>query len=248
MNKINYIDFLDKKFGNLTFCKFEYKDKWSNPWCLFLCNCGNKKILNLNSVKYGFTKSCGCILNKNHTNKRYGILIGIKYSKTKNHKKYWIFKCDCGNYMEAQPYSVISGNTKSCGCLTKKYQTKERAFGETSCKRTYNMYKQSAKKRNIVFNLTFEYFKKLSQLNCYYCDSRPSNITKNYNNQGNYTYNGIDRVRNSIGYIITNCVTCCKKCNVAKNNMSLNEFLTLVIKIYKKRIKSIDISILNKIE
>lgn len=36
--------------------------------------------------------------------------------------------------------------------------------------------------------------------------------------------NGIDRVDSSIGYTIQNSVPCCKICNYAKHNLTLEEF------------------------
>ncbi len=44
-------------------------------------------------------------------------------------------------------------------------------------------------------------------------------------------YNGVDREDNNKGYIIENCVTACKRCNIAKNNMGLVEFKTWLKRI-----------------
>jgi hypothetical protein len=69
-------------------------------------------------------------------------------------------------------------------------------------------------------------FEKLTQSNCFYCGLEPSNKylshEKLYN--GAYIYNGIDRLDNSIGYILENCVACCEWCNKSKNKRSLEEF------------------------
>lgn len=53
-----------------------------------------------------------------------------------------------------------------------------------------------------------------------------------------YTYNGIDRVNNDIGYIKNNCIPCCKICNRAKNSMSYDDFLNW-IKILVKNNKGL---------
>jgi len=37
--------------------------------CKFRCNCGNEFITQLQSVKRGLTKSCGCLHKKNRPNK-----------------------------------------------------------------------------------------------------------------------------------------------------------------------------------
>ena len=45
---------------------------------------------------------------------------------------------------------------------------------------------------------------------------------------GDYTYNGIDRVDNTRGYTLDNVVPCCFKCNRAKDTMTKEEFLEWV--------------------
>jgi hypothetical protein len=37
--------------------------------------------------------------------------------------------------------------------------------------------------------------------------------------------NGIDRVDNTKGYSVDNCVPCCRRCNVAKADMTPDQFL-----------------------
>ena len=80
------------------------------------------------------------------------------------------------------------------------------------------------------FTLTLEDVTKLITQNCYYCNSGPLP----YQNSSNLLlqYNGIDRVDNSIGYVIENCVTCCKQCNYAKRAQTKEEFLSWVKRIY----------------
>lgn len=51
-----------------------------------------------------------------------------------------------------------------------------------------------------------------------------------------YVYNGIDRVNNDIGYLIENCVSCCKVCNFMKRSMSKNDFINHVNKIAMRRV------------
>jgi 5-methylcytosine-specific restriction endonuclease McrA len=40
-----------------------------------------------------------------------------------------------------------------------------------------------------------------------------------------YTYSGIDRLDNAIGYEPPNCVPCCDICNLAKRDMSYGAFV-----------------------
>lgn len=48
------------------------------------------------------------------------------------------------------------------------------------------------------------------------------------------TRNGIDRVDNTKGYHIDNCVTCCTYCNSAKMGRSLEEFIDWVKQLHAK--------------
>lgn len=49
---------------------------------------------------------------------KYNNLTILNFSKKDTHyRKYWICKCDCGNIKEIRGDKIISGHTKSCGCL-----------------------------------------------------------------------------------------------------------------------------------
>lgn len=47
---------------------------------------------------------------------RYGKLIVLKYSYTKNNKCYWLCECDCGNEKNIRSDSLKSGAITSCSC------------------------------------------------------------------------------------------------------------------------------------
>lgn len=101
----------------------------------------------------------------------------------------------------------------------------------------YNDYRMKARGiRGLNFTLTREQFKIITQQNCFYCGTKPKNkwvYHKRCSKDGNYIYNGIDRVNNDIGYMIENCVPCCKKCNTAKSNFALDEFKIWIKQVYK---------------
>lgn len=55
---------------------------------------------------------------KDWTNQRFGKLVVVKYLYTnKRRKAVWLCKCDCGNYTEQPSERLVTGNTRSCGCL-----------------------------------------------------------------------------------------------------------------------------------
>ena len=49
--------------------------------------------------------------------KRFGKLTILKYSFTKNYRKYYLCKCDCGNEKNIYIHSILRGSTRSCGCI-----------------------------------------------------------------------------------------------------------------------------------
>jgi len=136
--------------------------------------------------------------------------------------------CDCGTYTNIISSNLYrKGGTKSCGCLAKKPEGYSRALN------IYNIYKTSAKNRNLDFNLDLTVFLNLTQKNCYYCANAPSNTARGIRNNGNYIYNGLDRVNNDLGYIESNVVPCCWKCNNAKAGMSQYDFYSWIKQVNK---------------
>jgi hypothetical protein len=79
----------------------------------------------------------------------------------------------------------------------------------------YSLSKLSAISRNILFDVSKEYFDTKKQACCYLCGKQNSEIHQN----------GIDRVDSSIGYIESNIQSCCGTCNIMKSNYSLDSFL-----------------------
>ena len=64
------------------------------------------------------------IKNKNLINQKFGKLTVIDFSskitKNKKTRKYWLCKCECGNYKVIEQDHLISGHTRSCGCFKKE--------------------------------------------------------------------------------------------------------------------------------
>jgi len=48
-----------------------------------------------------------------------------------------------------------------------------------------------------------------------------------------FIYNGLDRIDSKAEYTIDNVVACCRRCNVAKNDMSAQEFMGWAQKVYE---------------
>lgn len=146
----------------------------------------------------------------------------------------YICKCDCGVTKEILGNSLTNGDSKSCGCSQMEQKIKGAKYGSNAKGRVMKDYLVGAKIRGLDFSLSDERFFELTQQPCYYCDASPMSIKQSWSTNPlsePYTYNGIDRVNNALGYTKENCVTCCKICNYAKKNLSLDEFKSWVTRL-----------------
>ncbi len=152
------------------------------------------------------------------------IMVGQKFNKltavNKSSRKstsgnyYWWFKCDCGGITESLPQNVvkIKNAVKSCGCLLKS-----RHHGKSWLHKMIYDYKKHAKKLDVKYELTENEFEMFVNNCCYYCGKAPRN--------------GIDRVNPTMGYVLNNCVSCCKICNYMKRNLTKEQFLNHIHKV-----------------
>jgi len=149
--------------------------------------------------------------------------------------------CACGQQVRVSGDKLNSG-TKSCGCL--RSETSRRLIGEyrdtlprdietAGLKLLFAGYKQGAKKRNLVFDMTLEQFQAMTKLPCMYCGRQPTQIKTGRRTYGKYTYNGIDRIDNTQGYVQNNVGPCCQVCNRAKRDMTHAEFMRWVSDLIK---------------
>lgn len=169
------------------------------------------------------------------TGQKFGRLTVIKRMPNNNRRNsMWLCRCDCGTEKVIIGSYLRIGQTKSCGCLQKELvgnrfrgvsPVTKLPLGVSSMRQTINHYKKNAKKRGLSFELTEKEFLEITQKECFYCGVKPGNITsRGSRNNGSFTYNGIDRVENNKGYTIDNIVPCCRTCNIAKRNLTLQEF------------------------
>lgn len=128
MNKCN-IDLINKKFGDwIVISKSPKKNYWT---CR--CKCGyvtDVYYANLLNEKTKNCVNCG-IKNKQEKielekiGKKFGRLTILKRDLSK--KNSYFCKCECGNLKSISYKQLLSGKTKSCGCL-KKEVSKESGY------------------------------------------------------------------------------------------------------------------------
>lgn len=122
-------DLTGMRFGRLTVVEYSGDGKW-----LCSCDCGNETTVQTSHLNSGHTQSCGCYMrdrtseanSHNLTGKRFERLVVVE--KTDGYEvnerltlTEYLCKCDCGNYIAVLASNLVSGNTKSCGCIGSSY-------------------------------------------------------------------------------------------------------------------------------
>lgn len=122
------IDLTGQQFGKLTVLYEEGRIKGNVAWkCQ--CECGNTCTTITHYLRNGDTKSCGCLqkekmsrIKRNDlTGQVFGRLTVLKDSGERHYQNIvWECQCSCGNIVKVPGGYLISGTTKSCGCLQKE--------------------------------------------------------------------------------------------------------------------------------
>ena len=222
-----YTDKSGKRFKNLLVLG---RDKENSKYYICECSCGAVKSIKGSLLQeHGNTVgSCGCLgrIKSVQLGNVFGNLTVI--DKIEDSSNLYRCKCRCGNEVNVRGYSLLAGRV-SCrrGCINKILP------GQSAFNLMYGQMKKSARVRGYSWELTKEQVKELTQKTCYYCGNTPSRSadTKHRLN-GDYIYNGLDRVDNNTGYIIDNVVPCCWKCNKAKATLTSQEFRDIIVEIY----------------
>lgn len=229
------------KFALLTIISESDKDKNNKRVFICQCICGKITPVMIYDLVRGHTKSCGCLrktsLRKTSQLKiKHHIKIGDRFERLEVIGLYFQpghrivnCKCDCGNFTNILVSNLVSGKVKSCGCYHKDIMASENPWLTE-----YNSYKDHcAIRRDLEWELSVNDFTNFVTQNCGYCGATPNTITK----VSKLKRNGIDRINNNMGYILGNCIPCCKICNHAKNDMSHDQFITWIKQLYANIIK-----------
>ena len=137
----------------------------------------------------------------------------------------------CGKDYESFKTRYGKESVKCARCNTaqatqdEKRKDRIRNFKEEKCRNIPQYYKDYVKgstKRGYEMNLDFDTFSGLVSAECHYCGHKTEGEV-----------NGIDRVDNSRGYSVENCVTACWKCNRIKHIYHKDFFIEKCILISK---------------
>lgn len=137
------IDITGRTYGSLTVLKASERKVPGRKLWVCQCECGTIKEIGGSDLTRGMVRSCGCksaFLNRetkfNGTNSLEGFTSGlltfirdsrtIKQGTSTSSKRKALFRCACGNEKEMDVTAVLSGLSKSCGCIMRKVSS-ERA-------------------------------------------------------------------------------------------------------------------------
>lgn len=123
--------YIGKKFGMLTVVERDTNDLRTKYICL--CDCGNKVSVRIGHITDGSTISCGChrremgrqmakeniaIQTRLEVGAKYGRFTIIGFSRIGPDGASWHkCLCECGTERIVRTASLVSGSSKSCGCL-----------------------------------------------------------------------------------------------------------------------------------
>lgn len=117
------------KYGMLQPIRRVGKSGHSALWeCV--CDCGKTAIVRGDAMASGNTRSCGCAKTMFNANQKHGRLTVIQKSEGRGPSK-WMCRCDCGNIVIVRQGDLVTGKTKSCGCLRAE---KSSAIGKDTIK------------------------------------------------------------------------------------------------------------------
>lgn len=222
------IDETGNRYGRLLVIK---RDSEKHTKWICKCSCGKEVSVFGNNLRNSNTKSCGCITTKIHipSGNVFSHLTVIKQSdrKSEGGQIMWVCRCGCGKIVDVASSDLRKGSRTRCGPDCPKFGVVK---GDASFNVMLYGMKKGAKIRGHAWNLTKDQVREITKRNCFYCGKVPSQKPSGKLN-GDYIYNGIDRIDNSRGYDPMNVVPCCIVCNRAKSTLGVSDFRKWVISV-----------------
>ena len=112
-------DITNQTFGALT-ALYQLLTPDMNIWhCR--CQCGREVDILYITLLSGNARSCGCLRSRSRkdlTGQQFGMLTVLSNTQRRlGTNILWHCRCDCGRETDVTRFNLLSGNTRSCGCL-----------------------------------------------------------------------------------------------------------------------------------
>lgn len=213
IKKVTINETKNKKFGRLTVLEYVYSKNGRDHWkCK--CDCGNELVVMGKNLRNHNTKSCGCLgIDSIRKRSRAKLEVGTKFNRltiieldhVKHDRTFWKCVCSCGKTHVVSADKLISGHTKSCGCLRRE-TTRNRLIGANN-----HMWKGGTKsKNNAIRDLSIyqewrnKVFKR-DNYTCRMCGKRGVSLEAHHK----FPFSIIPYLR----FVVWNGITLCKKCH-----------------------------------
>lgn len=234
---MKFIDIKGNTYGSL-YVKESVMVGTRQQW-LCVCVCGKEVTKPGFQLRAGRTLSCGCQNTPVQIGQVYGHLTVIERLPNEVYGAKGmtrpVFKCKCSCEREIPVYShyLVRGTATDCGCrLSEKLAENRRGeYGVSVRNYIISTYRSNAKRKDLDFEISDEEMIVMFQQDCHFCGRPPHNTVTKKHAYGSYTYNGIDRLDPSRGYVAGNVVSCCKTCNYLKNGYTEDEFKEIILRI-----------------
>lgn len=167
----------------------------------------------------------GSVNLKDHTGERHNSMTVVGRADEPKNPASWVCLCDCGESRVVPGPRLRKKKTLYCyKCWHGHPNDPDVAF-----RRFLHAYRTKAIWDGMEFTLSSEQVASITSSKCTYCGAEPSNVHTVKRRRGRpsstYVYMGMDRVDSSGGYTPGNVVPCCRRCNAAKSDMQVDEFL-----------------------
>lgn len=112
--------FFGDKISNWTILYRTNNSKSNHIQYVCQCTCGTITPVLKTSLLNHKSTSCVFCKGKIIPGQKFGKLTVISKANNQKGRGYWHCKCDCGNYCSINTAFLLSGHTRSCGCLLKE--------------------------------------------------------------------------------------------------------------------------------
>jgi hypothetical protein len=168
----------------------------------------------------------------NIVGKRFGRLVPQRpvFKRESGTSFRWECLCDCGNVVRVATRNLVDGLTKSCGCLKREKQgSNHQAWkGHGSIPATFlSKYRNHAKRRRIEFDLSIEYLDAIFVEQDGKCAISGIPLSLEHYGYRTGCNASIDRIDSSKGYVPGNVWWVDKRVNIAKQELSTEQFVEL---------------------
>jgi hypothetical protein len=144
-----------------------------------------------------------------HSGKVFGRLTAVSSAgSTSARVAKWVCHCSCGSVLEVRSSDLVSGNTKSCGCLHRdRTRSKNTRHGETSGRNVSPEYLAWLSMRVRTTNTSAPGAKDYALRGITVCPSWENSFKQFLDDMGRKPSqkHSLDRVDNSLGYSKENC-------------------------------------------